>query len=44
MVEAFSTLHARTVFNPAERCILRRMAIRGTRPSAYRLEAAAAVA
>jgi len=28
----FSTLHARTDFDPAERRVLRRMAIRGTRP------------
>jgi taurine dioxygenase len=40
----FSSLHARTDFDPAERRVLRRMAIRGTRPAAYRLEAAAAVA
>ncbi len=38
----FSTLHARTDFDPAERRVLRRMAIRGTRPAAYRTEAVVA--
>lgn len=37
----FSTLHARTDFDPAERRVLRRMAIRGTRPVRYRQEAEA---
>lgn len=37
----FSTLHARTDFDPAERRVLRRMAIRGTRPMRYRQEAVA---
>jgi taurine dioxygenase len=37
----FSTLHARTDFDPAERRVLRRMAIRGRRPLAFRREAMA---
>jgi taurine dioxygenase len=32
----FSTLHARTDFDPAERRVLRRMAIRGTSPERFR--------
>lgn len=32
----FSTLHARTDFDPAERRVLRRMAIRGTTPDRFR--------
>jgi len=35
------TVHARTDFDPAERRVLRRMAIRGSRPMAYRSRAAA---
>jgi taurine dioxygenase len=35
----FCTLHARTDFNPAERRVLRRMAIGGGRPIAFRQEA-----
>jgi taurine dioxygenase len=34
----FSTLHARTDFDPSETRILRRMAIRGTRPVAYQVD------
>jgi len=35
------TVHARTDFDPAERRVLRRMAIKGSRPMAYRSRAAA---
>jgi taurine dioxygenase len=35
------TVHARTDFDPAERRLLRRMAIKGARPAAYRPAAAA---
>jgi taurine dioxygenase len=35
------TVHARTEFDPAERRVLRRMAIKGARPAAYRSRAAA---
>jgi taurine dioxygenase len=38
----FGTVHARTDFDPAERRLLRRMAIKGTRPRAYTAAAAAA--
>ena len=37
-----ATLHARTDFDPAERRLLRRVAIKGARPEAYRASAAAA--
>jgi taurine dioxygenase len=38
----FGTIHARTDFDPAERRLLRRMAIKGSRPAAYRSAAALA--
>jgi alpha-ketoglutarate-dependent taurine dioxygenase len=40
----FSVLHARTDFDPAERRILRRMAIRGSRPHRFRQDVAVAAA
>jgi taurine dioxygenase len=38
----FGTIHARTDFDPAERRLLRRMAIKGSRPTPYRPAAVAA--